>query len=413
MSEPRPSEGEERAADEGSNGGELVPDPVESSAPAIPAAKSVHRCTPQPVLDLVYEVLGCPVGIDPCSNPRSIVKAHRTVMPPENGIDVAWHKYKTGFVNPPFGKVEEPRWIRKAIQEARMGWEGILLLPSKTGAPWFEPIYQHSPCVCFYGSPELDVEGRIWFHEEDGGATFNTEFVYLGPRYESFARAFARAGHLVYPRHDQALTVRITGRTMPGVEFGVTDQDELFQHSIRRLRAARHDAWAQATDGIPPDTPVRDLPPELRAPIEELTIHEARHAMLLLARDEPIEPPATTRKKKKRATHAAPQVDRRQVGLPMHTDGRAYHNEAERERFDARVLDTIQRAGHPLSRAEIMAANPCTEHEYRGCMKRLKKAGRVEQVDEGRHARYSASPRTEQDEPATTTPDEDPAGPQT
>lgn len=400
--------------DEGANGRDLATTEEGSRAPAIPAAKSVHRCTPQPVLDLVYEVLGSPVGIDPCSNPRSIVQARRAVMLPEDGLSVPWHEYKTGYVNPPFGKVEEPRWIRKAIQEAQLGWEGILLLPSKTGAPWFEPIYQNSPCVCFWGTPEFDVEGRIWFHEEDGGATFNTEIVYLGPRYEVFARVFSRAGHLIYPRHDQALTVRIAGRTMPSVQFGITDQDELFRHSIRRLRAARHDAWALATDGLPPDTPVRDLPPELRAPIEDLTIHEARHAMLLLAREEPVESPATTRGKKKRPTSPLPSpTDRRQVGLPMHTDGRAWHNDAERDRFEQRVVDSIRQAGQPLSRADIVDLNPCTEHEYKTCMRRLKKANRVEQIGAGKLAKYQVRPpRTEQDEPATTTPNGDPAGSQ-
>lgn len=390
VSEPSPREedDEPRDEDDRANGRDLD----ERGLPAIPAAKSVHRCTPAPVLDLVYQVLGRPVGIDPCSNERSIVEARRTIMPPENGLDAPWHEYQTGYVNPPFGRVEEPRWIQKAVQEAALGWEGIMLLPSKTGAPWFELLYRNSPCICFWGSPELDVEGRIWFHEEDGGATFNTEIVYFGRRYEAFARAFSRAGHLIYPRHDQALTLRIAGRTMTSVEYaGSAPRDELFRHAERRLRAARHDAWASSTDGLPPDTTVGDLPPSLRAQIDELTIHEARHALLLLARDEPTEPAATTRGKKKPKS-TAPEVDRRQASLPIHTDGRAYHNDLERDRFVSRILDTLRSSHVPLQRADIVATNPCTDHEYRTAIKQLKKDGLISQVDEGKNAAYTATP---------------------
>lgn len=414
MSDPRPHEGEESARDtdrapaEGANGRD---DGESTGAPAIPAAKSVHRCTPVQVLDLVYEVLGSPVGIDPCSNPRSIVKARRTVILPENGLSVPWHEYGTGFVNPPFGKVEEPRWIQKAIQEASLGWEGILLLPAKTGAPWFEPLYKSSPCICFWGTPELDVEGRIWFHEEDGGATFNTEFVYLGPHYEKFARVFSRAGHLVYPRHDQALTTRITGRTMASVPHaGTAPQDDLFKHAEREMRTMRYHAFGVGVTNLPPQTTIRDVlerddVPELRGLIEDLTVPELGQALLMLANEPQVEPPATTRGKR-RARSKGAEANPNQVGLPIHSDGRAYHTEAERQRFDERVYQTIEASPAPIGRSDIIAANPCTDHEYRGCLRRLKKVDRVEQVGEGKHARYRCAPpppRTEQDGRAATT----------
>lgn len=382
--------------------------------PAIPASKSVHRCTPQPVLDLVYEVLGCPVGIDPCSNPRSIVKAHRTVMLPEDGLSVPWHEYRTGYVNPPFGKVDEPRWIRKAIEEAQLGWEGILLLPSKTGAPWFDPLYEASPAICFWGSAELDVEGRIWFHEEDGGATFNTEFIYLGPRYEAFARAFSRAGKMIYPQHDRALTARITGRTMRAV-YAPGATEDLFQRAKRcerEIRSTRYHGVAVGVLNLPEQTTVREVlasqdMPELRSIIEDLTLHELGQALLLLSNEAPVVPPATTRGKKTLRELAPPEVDKRQLGLPVHADGKAYRTDAERARFDQRVFDTIRQSKDPMARIDIMRLCPCTEHEYRGAISRLQNAGTIERVGDGRHARYRAAnqpPRTEQDDHPTPPP---------
>lgn len=426
MSEPSPREPESDAQEDqedASNGRDPDgPDDHDhdgsSGAPAIPPAKSVDRCTPQPVLDLVYEVLGRPVGIDPCSNPRSIVKARRTVMLPLDGLSINWSEYLTGFVNPPFGKIEEPLWIQKAIQEANRGWEGILLLPSKTGAPWFEPLYQNSQCICFWGAPENDVEGRIWFHEEDGGATFNTEFVYLGPHYEKFARVFARVGHLVYPRHDQALTTRITGRTMPTVPYASTaPRDDLFKHAERELRTMRYHAFGVGVTNLPSDTTVREVldrddVPELRSLIEDLTVPELGQALLMLANEPEIEPPKTTRKKKTRKQAPKPE-NKNQLGLPVHSDGHAYKTPAERERFDERMYQSIWHAPEPPGRQFIMRQNPCTEHEYRSAIRRLKKAGRIEKVGDGKQAAYQVThtpPRTEQDERTKTPHDGDPTG---
>lgn len=340
-------------------------------------------------------------------------------MLPENGLNVPWHEYVTGFVNPPFGKVDEPRFIQKAVEEAALGWEGILLLPSKTGAPWFEPLYEHSPCICFWGNTELDVEGRIWFHEEEGGATFNTEFVYLGPNYEKFAKVFSRVGQLVYPRHDQALTTRITGRTMPSVSYaGSAHSDDLFRNAERELRVDRFNRLAVGTSRMPPeitcgDVLERDDVPELRAIIADLPVRDLGQALLLLANEPDAVPPTTTRgKKKARVGRSAADQNSNQVGLPIHTDGRGYHNEIERRRFDERVCEIIHVSPKPLSRADIVAMIPCTEHEYRTCIKRLKTAERIEQVDTGKSARYRRRPppRTEQDDRADPTTNGDPTG---
>jgi hypothetical protein len=366
-------------------------------------AKSVHRCTPALVLELVYEVLERPVGIDPCSHEDSAVDARRVVLPPENGLEIPWHQHHTGFVSPPLGQVEEPRWIQKAIQEATLGWEGILLLPAKTGAPWFEALYQNSPCICFWGSPHLEVEGRIWLDEDDD-SMLHTQFVYLGPRYEAFVRVFSRAGHLIYPRNDQSLTVRIAGRTMPSVELAAhAPLAAANRNAERRAYAGRLDAWANAVVQMPTGTTVEHLTPSLRAPIEACDVRDMAHGMLLFAHARsgtyPISDPDYERKR-------SVKVDPRQVSLPLYEDGRAAHTDAERERFDRCLIETLRASPTPLGRADIRESNPCTEHEYRSAIGRLKKADLIEQVGQGKRALYRAKqpPRTEQDDVTTKPP---------
>jgi hypothetical protein len=353
------------------------------------------------VLDLVYEVLGRPIGIAPYSTSASPVDARRQVVPPENGLEVPWHQHRTGFLIPPCGQVEEPRWIQKAIREARLGWEGVVLLPANTGAPWFEALYQNSPCICLWGSPHLKVEGRIW---PDDDAMRHTQFVYLGPRYEAFVRVFSRAGHLIYPRYDQSLTVRIAGRTMPSVEVASpVPMDAANKNAERREHAGRLDPWANAIATQPHGMKVKDLTPSLRAPIEDASVHDMAHGMLLHAHASVGIPTLSVPRREKGAV--AP-VDPRQVNLPLYEDGRAAHNDAERERFDRCLVDTLTASPTPLGRADLMSVTPCTQSEYRSAIKRLKKASLIEQVGRGKRALYRAiqPPRTEQDDESRQPP---------
>lgn len=407
VSEPSPHDGD--PSDHGSTDSAAVGDDQDPSSeqgvssPIISPVQGTHRCTPALALEFVYEVLGRPVGIDPCGHEDSLVDARRVVMPPQSGLEVPWHELRTGFVSPPCGQDEEPRWIHKAIQEARLGWEGILLLPAKTGAPWFEPLYRHSPCMCFWGSPALEVEGRLWFDEDDP-AMLHTQFVYLGPRYEAFARVFSRGGQLIYPRSDQALTVRIAGRTMPSVEHaGSAPLDEALEQADRRQRAGHLDSWVFAVGELPTGTKVDDLTPSLRTPIDECDVRDVAHGLLLLEHERSRTPLLAGRPGERTKARAP---DSRQVNLPLYEDGRASHTGVERERFDQHVLETLKASAQPIGRADIISQNPCTEHEYRSAIKRLKKAALIEQVGQGKRALYRATqpPRTEQDDGTTKPP---------
>jgi hypothetical protein len=64
---------------------------------------SQHWCTPQKYVEAVYEVFDGSIGLDPCSNEFSIVKADVECRLPENdGLLESWY-FKTIYVNPPYG----------------------------------------------------------------------------------------------------------------------------------------------------------------------------------------------------------------------------------------------------------------------------------------------------------------------
>lgn len=62
------------------------------------------RFTPADVLDRLTKVLG-PIGLDPCGDPRSFVRARKMFTEADDGLQRHW-ACKTGwvFVNPPFSK---------------------------------------------------------------------------------------------------------------------------------------------------------------------------------------------------------------------------------------------------------------------------------------------------------------------
>lgn len=329
------------------------------------------------ILDLVYAVLGSPVGLSLAVDRRPI-RAHRTVGR-DDALEIAWNPHGNGYLEPS----ADPRWIQKAVDEAAQGWEAIVRPPVSPSPAW----YAHVSCVCVV----------------DLGADPATEILYMGPRYEDFARTFVHAGHLFYPQHDHALTARITGRTMRRVSYGATT--DLFTRARRcerEIRATRYHGVAVGVMNLPEQTTVREVlsrddMPELRAILEDLTLHELGQALLLLSNDPSDAVAAPARAKKPRVEAG---VDQRQLGLPVYADGRAYRNDAERVRFDRHVLDSIAASRKPMSRRDVMTLNPCTEHEYRGVISRLQHAGAIKKVGDGRHARYLAAqpPRTEQDD---------------
>ena len=159
--------------------------------------------TPPEVLDPVRRV--APIGLDPCSNPFSLVKA-RTSWSLEgghNGLLPSWGGHGLVFVNPPYGD-DLPVWVEKINKEASVsaalgnfGSEIVLLAPARTDAKWFQEGVLHRVRVVLFW------KGRISFLQRgefpDGSSAFPAFLGYWGPRPGAFIREVETLGRVWTP----------------------------------------------------------------------------------------------------------------------------------------------------------------------------------------------------------------------
>lgn len=143
--------------------------------------------TPPGCMELVYQVLGDPVCLDPCCNPHGEpnVRAVRYYRVMENGLDQPW-KADTVFLNPPYDNTGA--WLLK-LQEsinARDVGSAIALVPVKTDTGWWHSIAPDVTAWCAW-------KGRIKFldinREVQDSGRFPSAFLLLS-RNKSIIRKF-------------------------------------------------------------------------------------------------------------------------------------------------------------------------------------------------------------------------------
>lgn len=152
--------------------------------------RRVDWCTPPEVLEKVRSCVGW-IGLDPCSNRRSIVGA--TVEWREGGLDRPWGGLGPVYMNPPYGR-PIGRWTERAASESVWGTEVIGLLPVRTDCGWWHRDVARCRLICFWAR-------RIKFLGARSGAPFPSAVCLWGsPRMaRRFAASFADAGMLVSP----------------------------------------------------------------------------------------------------------------------------------------------------------------------------------------------------------------------
>lgn len=148
------------------------------------------HCTPRYLLDPIEEKLG-PIGLDPCSHPRSVVNSELAVMLPlyqigvrpdvmletyakgarmiefGDGFAKVWNGHGLVFVNSPYSELD--RWLWKAAHD---GDEVLMLAPVRTGNVGWAPAFT------------ADIEcrlGRVTHHGLKTHAAFHQAFLYWGP----------------------------------------------------------------------------------------------------------------------------------------------------------------------------------------------------------------------------------------
>lgn len=130
--------------------------------------------TPKALLELLYDVIGGPFGLDPCSPVRTgaaaPVRARLRFTQANNGLLLPW-KADTVFMNPPYGR-ELPLWMAKAHSEAAQGMAGTVfgLVPARSGTAWWHD----------HAAGHADVwllRRRLRFGEAKNGAPFPSAIV--------------------------------------------------------------------------------------------------------------------------------------------------------------------------------------------------------------------------------------------
>ena len=145
--------------------------------------------TPQKVVDLVKKM--GEIGLDPCSNPNSLVGA-RESLSLENGQDglrAAWNGRGLVYCNPPYGRVIAD-WSRKMVMEGRGGTEIIALVPSRTDTFWMQLMLEYCNLCLFWS-------GRLTFLGAPSSAPFPSAIVYFGHREQLFCDVFGEHGKLL------------------------------------------------------------------------------------------------------------------------------------------------------------------------------------------------------------------------
>ena len=156
-----------------------------------PAASSAH---------LVNHYGFDAIGLDPCSNDRSIVRAATEWRLERDGDSLTrdWRGHGLTFVNPPYS-----RWLKRWMAKCSMsGAEIISLTPARTDTKAWHSFASTAEAVCFW-------RGRMWFLDATAPAPFPSALCYWPPadgpsRVERFEEIFSTVGLVFRTPHRRA-----------------------------------------------------------------------------------------------------------------------------------------------------------------------------------------------------------------
>ncbi len=140
--------------------------------------------TPAHVVEVLHRF--STVGLDPCSNRTSLVRALVTVMLPDNGLAYDWRGRGLVWCNPPYS--DPWPWVEKGLASAD---EIVYLVKQDTATKWGEHLTKRCNVLVLCHPPRLsfslDGQGVLT-------ANFSSAFFYRGPRPQRFAEHFGELG---------------------------------------------------------------------------------------------------------------------------------------------------------------------------------------------------------------------------
>jgi hypothetical protein len=149
--------------------------------------------TPEKYIDLVREVFGGGIDLDPapCPDANHTVQAKRFFTVSDNAFLRPWHA-KTLFGNFPFAAGLHEKFVGKLIEEYRLGHvkKAIMLTSDDLSTGWFHAAFNASDSVCV-------LRNRIAFMRDgkkQKNPIWGNCFFFFGRRVERFERVFSRIG---------------------------------------------------------------------------------------------------------------------------------------------------------------------------------------------------------------------------
>lgn len=121
--------------------------------------------TPQKLFDELNAEFN--FDVDVCAS-ASNAKCRRYFSAEENGLVQDWSKYKTCYMNPPYGR-QIINWIQKAYESSLQGSTVVCLLPARTDTKWFHEY-------CLKGEIRF-LRGRLKFNDGKNSAPFPSMIV--------------------------------------------------------------------------------------------------------------------------------------------------------------------------------------------------------------------------------------------
>ena len=88
-------------------------------------------------------------------------KCERYFTVDDDALNNDWHGFdsKTGFCNPPYSNISP--WINKAIQESKLGFTTVMLIPTPNGESYYNDVFENATEIVF-------ITGRLSFIAADG-----------------------------------------------------------------------------------------------------------------------------------------------------------------------------------------------------------------------------------------------------
>lgn len=146
--------------------------------------------TPSEIVFAAREALGR-IDLDPASSEQAnrLIGAGTFFTREMDGLSREW--FGNVWMNHPFGRIENPRWVQKMLREYREGRvkAACLITFACTSESWFQPLLRHPQCFLSPRTNFVTPTGGV-----KRGVTKGSVVTYLGPDVESFCRAFRRLG---------------------------------------------------------------------------------------------------------------------------------------------------------------------------------------------------------------------------